>query len=546
MDAVFVWTPATGATAFGSHAGEVDELQLAGGHLVYRAVDPTGLFPTLYTADIAVQAPAQPIETDEPLVSPGTQSGVIGGQTLVSTAFGVAFQAVLNASFASPFLYTVEDGGAPGFVRGTMSEGFNVGTIPGFGFGSGIALDNAWVGTGNLGAQPGLFRVDTAGVTLLYGASANFVGDLAALGRTVLFGTVASLTTDQVLLHDLDTGTETILLANHTLGSVDQVGSRLVFTARDNGLFQNTNGDNDDDIWTLYSYEGGGSVPFNLGVLPRQDDLFGNQSPVRSLDEVGTTFLGDDDRVFWLQRNDEFGRGLEIHSLDFATKVITPHELVPGPGSGVVGAGDAVFANGRLHFVGSEDGSDGDRAIWTLAPDLSLSRVTGPDLRDPFGFHGELTVVNGEVFFVALDEALGFRRIFQMNDDGVTAERLALPGANPNMFFLEALGNDLGFVASDASGLRQLFRFTPGAEPGREGAVEQLTQFTTESDFLADPTLGGDGRIYFTRSVPAFGRELWVVDAAEAEGARLLADINLDPVPLGYEPQQVVAVPFLA
>jgi hypothetical protein len=336
-------------------------------------------------------------------------------------------------------------------------------------------------------------------------------------------------------------------LANHTLGSVDHVGSRLVFTARDQSLFQNTNGSGDDDIWTLYSAEAGPLVlalPLR-GVLPRQDGLFGNQSPVRGLDEVGTAFLGDDDRVFWLQQNDQFGRGLEIHSLDFATNVITWQELVPGAASGVVGAGDAIFANGRLHFVGTTNAAVEGPALWTLAADLTVSKVAGPNLPATFSLPGELTEVNGEVFFAAQDQTTGFRRLFQMNDDGVTAELLALPGANPNLFFLEALGPELGFVGSDASGLRQLFRFTPGSQPGLEGPVEQLTSFAGPSDFLGDPTLGGDGRIYFVRSVQAFGCELWVVDAAEAEGARLLDDVNLDPVPVGYEPGQVVAQPFI-
>ncbi len=93
--------------------------------------------------------------------------------------------------------------------------------------------------------------------------------------------------------------------------------------------------------------------------------------------------------------------------------------------------------------------------------------------------------------------------------------------------------------------MRQLFRFTPGSQPGLEGPVEQLTSFTTPSDSLGDVTLGGDGLIYFTRGVPEFGRELWVVDGAAPEDSRLLADLNLDPVPVGYLPEQVVAVPFL-
>jgi len=550
-DAVFVWTPATGATAFGDHAGEVDEVQLAGGHLVYRALDPTGRFPTLYTADIAMGAPAQPIGTDEPLVSPGTQFGVIGAHTIVSTAFGVAFQAVLSASFASPFLYTAENGGAPELVLSPMNEAFNVATVPGFGFGSGIALGDAWVGTGNLGAQLGLFRVDATGVTLLYGASTNFVGDLAALGRSVLFGTASSGAANQVLVRDLDvsdaaSGTLT-LLPGHTLGAADLVGSRIVFTARNDALPVNFNGSGDDDIWTLFTYEepaGGGFSLTSLGNLPRKTDIR-DASPVRALDRDGTTFLGDDDRVFWLQQNDAAGIGSEIHRLDFATGTISFFDIAPGPASGAGEFGDATFADGRLYFVGSEDGSSEERALWTIGAGLTPTPVTGTFLRDPFGYPNSLLALNGEVFFLAREDSTGFQRLFQVNDDGVTAEALALPGADATIFGLAALGSDLGFLGTDANGREQAFRVTPGSQPGQEGAVTQLTNLTGPRDFLWDLTLGGDGDIYFARDLPATGHELWVVDPAAPEGARLLADINLDPVPVGYEPQQVVAVPFV-
>jgi ELWxxDGT repeat protein len=261
--------------------------------------------------------------------------------------------------------------------------------------------------------------------------------------------------------------------------------------------------------------------------------------------------------VFWLQRNDANGAngaGSEIHAVDLTAQnpalTLRVFDLAPGATSGAGEFGEAVYANGRLYFVGSEDGTTGGRALWTVAPDFTLAKVTGPELRDPFGLVERPIVVNGEVFFTAREDAGGFERLFQVNDDGVTATELALPGAPNFIATAHDIGNDIALVAVDASGPFtlgpvQVFRFTPGSQPGLEGAVTQLTNFAEDSDAITDVTLGGDGEIYFVRSIPATGTELWVVDGTVPEGARLLADINADPVPVGYAPEQVVAAPFL-
>jgi ELWxxDGT repeat protein len=539
---LFVFLPDSGGGApelrfVADRAGagrEIDEVQLAGGKLVYRASSDVGDFATLFVHDLATGVGAE-IITDEPLNS-GTGDGLIGGSTLVTTAFGVAFQASFGAGFGAPVVFTSVEGEYP-LLPGQITQGFGS-----FGFGTGIAYDGGWIGTGYSAttATLGLHRMDGAGnFTTLYTDGTNFAGDLAGLDDSILFGTTSSAV-NNVLTHDLATGATTTLLTNHLLGQADAVGSQIVFSARDNSRPINRDADPDNDIWTLYTYNG--SAVETLGDLPVFSG-FGQSGPVRTLNETGAAFLGDDEFIFWTQRSDTTGS--EIHRYDLFDNALTVIDLAPGAASGSPEFGTAVYAGGRLFFIGFTDSTGGGNAVWMLdnGSDTPV-RVTGPDLRDPFGFHAELTVLpNGEVFFVAMEESTGSRRLFQINDDGVTADLVPTGGAFGNIFFIEGLGDTLGFTGSDALGNRQVFTLATGATAADAGPVIQRTAFAERSDFLGDITFGGDEFIYFGRSEPQTGRELWVIDPTAPEGARLIADLNLTSEPAGYQPEQVTAPP---
>jgi ELWxxDGT repeat protein len=49
--------------------------------------------------------------------------------------------------------------------------------------------------------------------------------------------------------------------------------------------------------------------------------------------------------------------------------------------------------------------------------------------------------------------------------------------------------------------------------------------------------------IYFGRSEPDIGRELWRLDATDPRGASLVLDLNMEAAPGSYAPALVTAVP---
>ncbi|WP_240791021.1 Calx-beta domain-containing protein [Roseomonas sp. AR75] len=518
--------------------GEIDELQLAGGKLVYRQEAFGGAgFQTLFVHDIASSSGLE-ITTDEPLGA-GTADGVVGGPTLVATDFGVAFQAIAAEQFGVRLF------SAAGGTLGADINLFAVRPTAELDFGTGLAFDGGWIGTGvnHDTGESGLFRLDANSLTALHTDSTNFSAAIAALGDKVLLGTTMRFDGDQVRLHDLAADTTSVLLDNHLLGSAGTVGARIIFTARDDSRLGNGGSDTADDVWTLYSYSAAeGVVALTDLPLGSAGALFGDD-PVVPWAREGLSFLGDDSRVFWKQQNDVSGPGdigVEIHSYSFASDALTILDV----GAGAISGSDfneAVFANGNLYFLGSSDGSFGERRVQVTDGTNLLTPVTGPDLRAPFGFPSNLLELDGEMFFTALDDSTGVQRIFQLDDNGATATRLALPGIPGVPIELAALGGDVGVIAF-SGGLPQIFRFTPGAQPGGETEATQLTSFTGFGNVF-NLTLGGDGEVYFTRTEAATGRELWVLDDTLTEGARLVQDINLTPAPAGYFPEQVVAAP---
>ncbi|MCC6716458.1 MAG: hypothetical protein IT555_01105, partial [Acetobacteraceae bacterium] len=150
--------------------------------------------------------------------------------------------------------------------------------------------------------------------------------------------------------------------------------------------------------------------------------------------------------------------------------------------------------------------------------------------------------IGNEVFFLGHNTLSSTWGLFQVNDDGVTAAPISSP-SSPYTYGLAAIGSDLFYFASDGVTTDQLYRLTPGATPGAAGSPVQITSFTQQGGFMGDLFQGGDGNIYFSREETATGRELWVLDTSDPAGARLVADLNTDVQPGGYDPDQVVAAP---
>jgi ELWxxDGT repeat protein len=194
----------------------------------------------------------------------------------------------------------------------------------------------------------------------------------------------------------------------------------------------------------------------------------------------------------------------------------------------------AVSANGRFYFVASSTGSFGQIQLYSADSSGLPVPVTGPDLDSSFSFPGDLIESGDEIFFIASDN--GLQRVYQIDDSGTTATQLTLPGIVGNVFDIADLGNDVGVIAHDGSGVDQIFIFASGGQPGEEGEATPLTSFTTVG-FMSDLIRGGDDEFYFMRNTEAAGRELWMVDDTAPGGARLLADINLDLTTGGYDPQ---------
>lgn len=202
-----------------------------------------------------------------------------------------------------------------------------------------------------------------------------------------------------------------------------------------------------------------------------------------------------------------------------------------------------MFANGRLYWQASEDGSVNTMRLWTTTDGTDAQVVTGADLAtgSPSQFPWLPQVIGTEMFFLANNTVTNTWGLFQMNDDGVTADLIS-PSSFGYMYGLSAIGPDLYFFQY-GGGSDQMFRLTPGATPGAAGAPVQVTNFAASGGFMGDVFLGGDGNLYFSREEAATGRELWVLDAADPTGARLVADLNTQVTQAGYAPDQLTAVP---
>ena len=210
--------------------GEIDELQMASGHLVYRAhsfSNPGQPAPFDYACSAISPLPAE-APTDED--TGGIQgSGRAGGLFDRAISNGFVFEALANNGAERRLFVTT---GVEVFdaLRGGTRHG------------EGAVLDGHSVGTGRRGdtGEFGLFQVQADGtLTTLYAAAAPLSLEAEVLGQQVLFG-ARNASGNDILLHDAVVGTTEVLREDHLLGSASTIGSRIVFTARDGTRAENS------------------------------------------------------------------------------------------------------------------------------------------------------------------------------------------------------------------------------------------------------------------------------------------------------------------
>jgi ELWxxDGT repeat protein len=511
------------------YGGEITDLQLADDHVVFVAGSEADGTPTLIDLDLLASDGFE-VPTDE-FIAGGGGNGFISSYANVAIDGGLVFDADLG--YGAGFRLLLTDG-----VSVSYPSGGGV-----FRTSEGASLNGSWVGTAFVSefGLNGLYGIDGSGVvTPLYQASTNFSNEAEVLGQKVLFGKTSSAV-NEVLVYDAATGLTSTLLSNHLLGAAATVGSGIVFNALDFGNAANTDLDTTNNVWTLYRYDGSSvttllDLPTGAGGGQHVYEWWRHQD-----------FLGDDSRIFWKQANDLFG--VEVHTIDLTAAnpagTLSIADINPGNPDGAFFA-DAVFSAGRLFFQGAEDGTFDTQTLYTTTDGIGATLVTGATAADAFSDAYQTVAIGDEVFFLGRKDGLGSVNfgVFQVNDDGVTAS-LITPGELA-VFGLAAVESQLYFFGSElGSANSQMYSLTPGETPAETTPTQITNFFDIDGDFNAgDIFQGGGGNIFFSRSEPDTGRELWVLDASQETGARLVADINTDLASGGgYAPQQVVATP---
>ncbi len=522
FDTVWLWN-GNAINFVDSKYGEITDLQMAGGTLVYVANNDSSFTPTLFSFDIAALSGFE-VPTDE-----STDAGGADGYNGNSGD---------NIAVPGGMFFDGNDGGGNGLYRvesGVVSATF------GTRYTSAVEFGGDWVGGGffddGSGYAEGLYRINSGSITRLFDTTGIGIrGEVELIGNKVLFGDSAA-GSPTIRAYDLVAGTDSELLTGRALGTAEMVGSEIIFSAWHAA----------SNTWDLYAWNGTGTPTF-LADLPATTSAFTPTGEWRGeLD-----FLGDGNFVFF--KHNSAAVGEEVHVLNRAAGTITALDIFTGtfeaspgvfqPNSGARW-GDAVFANGRLFFQASPDGTSDSMRLYTTTDGTDLSVVTATELVDPgYQFPWLPEVIGNKVYFLGNTNGFGSNTwgIFELNSDGIantaddTTATLISPLDFGFIYALEAIGGDLYFSEFEGSA-DQVWRMTPGSAP------EQLTFFADEGGGIDNYFLGGDGNIYFARDTFSLGRELWVLDASMAEGARLVADLNTNIATGGYAPEQVVAVP---
>ena len=251
--------------------------------------------------------------------------------------------------------------------------------------------------------------------------------------------------------------------------------------------------------------------PFDLAALSREGDLVGLDVDTPSLSMVGVL----DDRFFYWDTDDK----LELRSIAPGRPSELLLDVFPG------GPPDDLY---ELTPALSRGSGFGDRLVFGALADAegpALLRVTDgtpggtkilkafamspPEISAAANMPQDFVAADGYLYFTAVEAATG-RELWR--SDGTTAGTVQVADLTPGpgsseLRLLTAFGSGLAFVRDEAQG-PELWLAAPGAAPRRLvklGVDDHIHEMVTAA-----------GRVYFTATTAALGRELWVSDGSAA------------------------------
>ncbi|MCA9200234.1 MAG: hypothetical protein KDA87_21995, partial [Planctomycetales bacterium] len=291
------------------------------------------------------------------------------------------------------------------------------------------------------------------------------------------------------LLKDIMPGSESSLPQHLT-----KVGANVFFTA-DDGAFGR-------ELWTT---DGTSDGTYRISDINPNS---GNSLPEK-LTSVG-------DKLFFTAYSPSLGR--EVWSLSPGNEsefVLTPHEIVIGPGSPSVT--NVWGMNGRAYYGGN------NQSIWT-------SDATATGTYELTVAHSPTGVLVGQdkMFFIARSPGSGNEVwVSDGTIEGTHVTKDIGPGFTVGVIGSELLGliDDVAyFWGNDPALGSELYR-TDGTDEGT-WLVKDITPGPDGSNGVSRLPFVHSGKIYFTANDGVHGTEVWVSDGTE-QGTFLLSDSNI-------------------
>ena len=329
--------------------------------------------------------------------------------------------------------------------------------------------------------------------------------NMAAIGDTLFFtandgelwksdGTTAGT----VLVRDIGAGGDDDYYYGPT--NLTVVGETLYFTGDDG------TGAESEELWRSDGTPGGTVV---VKDIHPGDDVHDGPSRLTAFGD--TLYFTADDGVHGRELWSSYGTEAGTTMVD---------DIAPGPESSNPSAltafADTLFFGARGHADGSRDlwTSDGTAAGTSLVEDFGPNPVLGPGP----GL-GQIAVVDGTMFFAAVDQAAGLEL---WRSDGTGAGTVLLedvwPGGNGGSPQSLTVLDDTLYFAADAGTGRDLWR-----SDGTEAGTVLVADIPVAFGYHLRLTTSG-GQLFFVAKDDR-GEELWASDGTAA-GTRLVRDVN--------------------